>query len=70
MDNEQKKTTDKPGSNYQEIVPEGKVDKGNKVVKKAEDKDYDENEPELEGPASREGEEQPVNPIKKAPKHP
>ncbi|PST81909.1 hypothetical protein C7T94_17090 [Pedobacter yulinensis] len=71
MNKEAKKTTDKPGSNFEEIVPEGKVDKGDKVVKKPEDKDYDGKEPKFDSSAkSHERGEQPVDPIKKAPKKP
>jgi hypothetical protein len=68
MNTEPKKTNDKPSSNFQEPVPEDKVDKGNKAVKKPEDKDYTEDTPEYKDPAKqREREEQPVDPIKKAP---
>ncbi len=63
------KKNEKPSSNFKEIVPEGKVDKGNKAVKKPEDKDYTKEEPHFKNPAKqREREEQPVDPIKKAPK--
>jgi len=69
MNSEPKKTSDKPGSNYKEPVPEDKVDQGNKAVKQPEDKDYTEEEANFKNPAKqREREEQPVDPIKKAPK--
>lgn len=69
MNKEHKKTNEDPASNFRELVPEDKVDQGNKAVKKPEDKDYTEEEPEFKNPAKqRERDEQPVNPIKKAPK--
>ncbi|WP_129716520.1 hypothetical protein [Pedobacter sp. SYP-B3415] len=68
MNTEKKQTTDKPGSNYRENIPKDKVDQGEKVVKKPEDKDYDEKDPKFKNPAkTRERSEQPVNPVKKAP---
>ena len=67
MNEEQKEKNKKPSSNFEEIKP--KVDPGDKAVKKLEDKDYTEDEPEFKNPAKqREREEQPVDPIKKAPK--
>lgn len=69
MNEEPKKKNENPGSNLKESIPKDKVDKGNKAVKKPEDKDYTEEEPEFKNPAKqREREEQPVNPVKKAPK--
>lgn len=68
MNTEPKKKNEKPSSNFQEPVPEGRVDKGNKAVKKPEDKDYTADDPDFKDPAKqREREEQPVDPIKKAP---
>lgn len=69
MSTEPKKTTDKPGSNYREEVPKGKVPEGDKAVKQPEDKDYTEEEAHFKNPAKqREKSEQPVDPVKKAPK--
>ncbi|MBB5639184.1 hypothetical protein HDF26_005329 [Pedobacter cryoconitis] len=66
MNNDPKKKNEKPSSNFQELIPE--VDEGNKAVKKPEDKDYTKDEPHFKDPAKkREREEQPVEPIKKAP---
>jgi len=68
MNNEPKKKNEKPSSNFQEPAPKGKVDEGEKAVKKPEDKDYTEDNPDFKNPAKqREREEQPVDPIKKAP---
>ncbi|SDZ99656.1 hypothetical protein [Pedobacter hartonius] len=68
MNNEPKKKNEKPSSNFQEPTPKGKVDEGEKAVKKPEDKDYTEDNPDFKNPAKqREREEQPVDPIKKAP---
>ena len=67
MNEEHKEKNKKPSSNFEETKP--KVDPGDKAVKKPEDKDYTEDEPEFKNPAKqREREEQPVDPIKKAPK--
>ncbi|MNL14088.1 hypothetical protein D3C87_1350180 [compost metagenome] len=69
MSNTPKKKNEKPGSNYLEEVPKDKVPAGNKAVKKAEDKDYNREEANFKNPAKkREEEEQPVHPVKKAPK--
>lgn len=69
MNSEAKKTNDKPSSNFKEEVPEGKVPAGDKAVKQPEDKQYTKEEADFDNPAKRrEKEEQPVNPIKKAPK--
>jgi hypothetical protein len=69
MNTEPKKKNEKPSSNFQEPVPKGKVDKGDKAVKKPEDKDYTKDDPDFKNPAKeRERGEQPVDPIKKAPK--
>jgi len=69
MNSAAKKTNEKPSSNYREEVPKGKVPEGDKAVKQPEDKDYNEEEAGFKNPAKqREQSEQPVNPIKKAPK--
>lgn len=69
MNSEPKKKNEEPGSNYREEIPKGKVPAGDKAVKKSEDKDYTKEEPQFENPArQREQGEQPVTPIKKAPK--
>lgn len=69
MNNTPKKKSDKPGSNYLEEVPKDKVPAGNKAVKKTEDKDYNREDANFKNPAKkREQEEQPVHPVKKAPK--
>jgi len=68
MNSEPKKKSDKPGSNYKEEVPKGKVPAGNKAVKKPEDEVYKGKEPHFKNPAKRrETEEQPVHAVKKAP---
>ena len=68
MNTDPKKKNEKPSSNFQESVPKDKVDQGDKAVKKPEDKDYTQDEPQFKDPAGkREREEQPVDPIKKAP---
>lgn len=68
MNNEAKKKSNKPSSNYKESIPEDKVPAGDKAVKKTEDKVYQEKEANFKNPAKkRETEEQPVHPIKKAP---
>jgi hypothetical protein len=64
MNNSSKKKNEKPSSNFEEPIS----DKGNKAVKKPEDKDYTQDDPDFKDPArQREREEQPVDPIKKAP---
>lgn len=64
MNNSPKEKNDKPSSNFQEPI----IDKGDKAVKKPEDKDYTQDDPNFKDPAKqREREEQPVDPIKKAP---
>lgn len=68
MNTDPKKKNEKPSSNFQESIPEDKVDQGDKAVKKPEDKDYTQDEPQFKDPAKkRERGEQPVDPIKKAP---
>lgn len=69
MNNEPKKKNEKPSSNFEEPTPKGKVDQGEKAVKKPEDKDYTQDSPDFKDPAKqREREEQPVDPVKQAPK--
>jgi len=69
MNSEPKKKSEKPGSNYQEEIPEGKVPEGDKVVKKPEDETYKKDEPRAKNMVYRkENDEQPVNPIKTPPK--
>nr|WP_121273715.1 hypothetical protein [Pedobacter schmidteae] len=69
MNSEPKQKNEKPGSNYREEIPKGKVPTGNKAVKKPEDKTYNKKEPQFKNPAKkREEGEQPVHPIKKEPK--
>ncbi len=69
MNNEIKKKSDKPGSNYEEEIPKDKVPEGDKAVKKPEDLDYQKEEADFKNPAKqREEGEQPVHPIKKAAK--
>ena len=70
MNQDPKKKNEKPSSNFEELTPKGKVDEGDKAVKKPEDKDYTKDEPQFKDPAKkRERSEQPVDPIKKAPKN-
>jgi len=61
-------TNDNPGSNYQEEVPKGREPVDHKTVRKPNDSLP--NKPsKTDNPAKkRENEEQPVHPIKKAPK--
>lgn len=69
MNSEPKKKNQSPSSNYQEEIPKGKVPVGDKAVKQPEDKDYREEEANFKNPAKkREEGEQPVHPVKKAPK--
>ena len=69
MNEEDKKTNEKPSSNYQEETPKDKVPEGDKVVKQSEDKDYNKEEAGFDDPAERrETDEQPVNPVKSPPK--
>jgi hypothetical protein len=69
MNNEVKKKSEKASSNFLEPQPKGKVDKGNKAVKKEEDKVY-KKEPAMaktkDPAAQKERSEQPVHPIQKA----
>ncbi len=63
-----KKTSDKPGSNYQEEVPKGREPVDHKTIRKPNDS-IPNKPPRTNHPAEqRENEEQPVYPIKEAPK--
>lgn len=69
MNSESKKKNESPASNYEEEIPENKVPAGDKVVKKPEDEEYNRDEVDFNNPAEqREKGEQPVHPVKKAPK--
>lgn len=69
MNTEPKEKNENPASNYREEAPKGKVPAGDKVVKKTEDKDYNQEDADFKDPAKRREEsEQPVHPVKKAPK--
>jgi hypothetical protein len=60
--------SDKPGSNYQEEVPKGREPVDHKTVRKENDSTPNK-APKTNNPAKqRELDEQPVHPIKKAPK--
>ncbi|MBC7416637.1 MAG: hypothetical protein H7325_00590 [Pedobacter sp.] len=64
-----KKTSDKPGSTYENELPKDREPTDYKTVKKPEDTHYTKEEPHYKDPAKqRENDEQPVNPIKEAPK--
>jgi hypothetical protein len=69
MNKEVKKKNEKASSNFLEPQPKGKVDKGDKAVKKAEDEVY-QKKPAMaktKNPAEqKERSEQPVHPIQKA----
>lgn len=68
MNKEEHKKSDKP-NNYLEPQPKGKVDKGDKAVKKPEDKVYKKESAmaKTKNPAQqKEHSEQPVHPIQKA----
>ncbi len=68
MNTEENKKSDKP-NNFQEPQPKGKVDKGNKAVKKPEDKIYKKESAmaKTKNPAKqKENSEQPVHPIIKS----
>lgn len=69
MNNEPKKKSEKPGSNYEEQIPKNKVPAGNKAVKQPEDQDYNKEEADFKNAAKkRENEEQPVHSVKSPPK--
>lgn len=66
MNQEKNKQAEKP-LNYEELQPKGKVDKGDKVVKKPEDNVYtaDPAMAKTKNPAKRkENSEQPVHSVK------
>ncbi|WP_443938330.1 hypothetical protein [Pedobacter sp. MW01-1-1] len=63
-----KKKSDKPGSNYEEEVPKGREPVDHKTVRKPNDSTPNK-APKSKNPAkTREQSEQPVHPIKDAPK--
>ncbi|PWS26008.1 hypothetical protein DHW03_18340 [Pedobacter yonginense] len=63
-----KKTSDNPGSNYEEEVPKGRKPTDHQTVRKSNDS-LPNKPPKTDNPAQqRENEEQPVHSIKKAPK--
>lgn len=68
MNNEKTKTSDKASSNLKEPMPKGKVDEGDKAVKKPTDEIY-QKEPAMaktKNPAiEKENSEQPVHSVKK-----
>jgi len=67
MNKEVKKKSQKVSSNFLEPQPKGKVDKGEKVVKKTEDKVYKEKPAtaKTKDPATqKENSEQPVHSVK------
>lgn len=68
MNTEKVKKKEKAGSNYLEIQPKGKVDQGNKAVKKPEDTVYRAKPAVVKDNnivKKREESEQPVHPVKK-----
>lgn len=68
MNNERKKAEDNPSSNFKEILPKGKLDKGNKAVIKEKDlpDKADTSDVRTNNPAKeREEGEQPVHSVKK-----
>lgn len=65
--NKETKKANQPESNFQEPQPKGKADKGDKAVKKTEDKVYKEKSAtaKSENPAkTKEQSEQPVHSVK------
>ena len=67
MNNEVKKKSEKISSNFQEPQPKGKVDQGEKAVKKKEDKVYSKDPAiaKTKNPAKqKENSEQPVHSVK------
>jgi hypothetical protein len=65
MNKEAKKKNESPASNFLEPQPKGKVDKGDKAVRKPGDKIV-EKETKIKNPAKyREESEQPVHSVKK-----
>lgn len=71
MNKEENKKSSKPASNFLEPQPKGKVDEGEKAVKKPEDKVYHK-EPAIAKTANpakaKEESEQPVHAVKNPPK--
>ena len=68
MNKEIKKKSEKVSSNFEEPQPKGKVDQGEKAVKKTEDEVYSEDPAtaKTKNPAKqKENSEQPVHPVKK-----
>ncbi len=64
-----KEKSKKPGSNYEQEIPEGREPSDHKTVRNDKDKSSPNKPPKFKNPAKqREQEEQPVQPIKKAPK--
>ncbi|WP_231463082.1 hypothetical protein [Pedobacter sp. Leaf132] len=63
-----KEKSDKPGSNYEQEVPKGREPVDNKTVRKANDSSPQKPVKTEEPAKKRENEEQPVHPIKEAPK--
>ncbi|WP_276089082.1 hypothetical protein [Pedobacter sp. JY14-1] len=69
MNSAPKKKNEKPSSNYREEIPKGKIPEGDKAVKQPEDEVYKGKEPHFNNPAERrETSEQPVHPVKNAPR--
>jgi len=69
MNSAPKKKNDNPSSNYREEIPKDKVPSGDKAVKQAEDKVYNQEEADFKNPAKkREESEQPVHSVKQPPK--
>jgi hypothetical protein len=68
MNSEQKKKNERASSNFEEEIPKDQVPKGEKAVRKEEDKDYNKEDANFENAAERkETQEQPVDPIKTPP---
>lgn len=63
-----KKTSDQPGSNYKEEVPKGRNPVDNQTVRKPNDSKPNKPVKTDEPAKQRENDEQPVHPIKEAPK--
>lgn len=69
MNNAQKIKIEKPSNNIREKVFNNEIPKGNKAVKKPQDKVYKKEEANFKHIATkREESEQPVHPIKEAPR--
>jgi len=63
-----KETSDQPGSNYKEEVPKGRKPVDNQTVRKPNDSKPNKPVKTDEPAKQRENEEQPVHPVKDAPK--